>query len=247
MPRAERRRPASTRRSSKSLGATFTDTGNSHDSKRRRQVAACCAASLEDEVGDRLVEQRRVVDLGQEQPGGEQAARVPPAQQRLDRTEVASLQVDDRLVEQARARRARSASRSSTLDVGERWRPCADLRFVRPQLGSRRIGTSAAALEPRDLSPCDRCTSGQWLEPSRSARRLAMAGRSFWEISGTSDMQPGELPLADDLDAHRGLGHHGGGPGPVVEQGDLADVGAGAAGGDDRRSPCGPRPRPRAR
>ena len=45
--------------------------------------------------------------------------------------------------------------------------------------------------------------------------------------------QARELPLADDLDGHRRLGHDGGRPRPVVEQRDLTHVGAGAALGDD--------------
>ena len=44
--------------------------------------------------------------------------------------------------------------------------------------------------------------------------------------------QARELPLADDLDGHRGLRNDGGGPGTVVEEGDLAHVGARTSGGD---------------
>ena len=59
-----------------------------------------------------------------------------------------------------------------------------------------------------------------------------MAGMSFCEISGTSERRPGELPLPDHLDGHRGLRNDGGRPGTVVEEGDLAYVRSRSSGRD---------------
>ena len=64
---------------------------------------------------------------------------------------------------------------------------------------------------------------------SRSASRRGDRRQELLRQLGHLGEQARELPLADDLDGHRGLGHDGGRPGPVVEQRDLTDVRAGAA------------------
>ena len=125
----------------------------------------------------------------------ETAGRVVPAQQRLDTAERAVPQVEDGLVREHQLVAVEGARqllvRSGELSIHGRlrWRPghVANLSLDDPPGGGSAVGGAPLRVA---FSPVDSAARYLLSASSRSASRAAMAGMSFWEISGTSARSP---------------------------------------------------------